>query len=85
MTIVGRVVDGGCGAGDDAPGVPGVRIMLEDGSYTVTDVDGAITSRACSRARHVVQLDDMTLPADRAAVDCARNTRSAGPRLLAVR
>ena len=27
---------------------------------------------------HVVQLDDATLPADRAAVDCSRNVRSGG-------
>jgi len=78
MTIIGRVVDGRCDAGDDAPGVAGVRIMLEDGSYAVTDADGRYHFEGVQPGTHVVQLDDMTLPADREAVDCARNTRSAG-------
>ena len=78
MTIIGRVVDGRCEAGDDAPGVPGVRIMLEDGSYAVTDAEGRYHFEGVQPGTHVVQLDDMTLPADRIAVDCARNTRSAG-------
>ncbi|HEY6814162.1 MAG TPA: hypothetical protein VI168_01360 [Croceibacterium sp.] len=78
MTIIGRVVDGRCEAGDDAPGVAGVRIMLEDGSYAVTDEDGRYHFEGVRPGTHVVQLDDMTLPADRVAVDCARNSRSAG-------
>lgn len=78
MTIIGRVIDGGCEAGDNAPGVPGVRIMLEDGSYAVTDLEGRYHFEGVHPGTHVVQLDDMTLPADRAAVDCRRNTRSAG-------
>ena len=77
MTIVGRILDGGCGA-VAARGIAGVRIMLEDGSYTVTDADGRYHFEGVKPGTHVVQLDDMTLPADRAAVDCARNTRSGG-------
>ncbi|HYD23476.1 MAG TPA: hypothetical protein VEB68_01675 [Croceibacterium sp.] len=78
MTIIGRVIDGGCEAGESAPGVAGVRIMLEDGSYAVTDTDGRYHFEGVLPGTHVVQLDDTTLPADRAAVDCARDTRSAG-------
>ena len=79
MTIVGRVTDGGCGADPEkAAGVPGVRVMLEDGSYAVTDRDGRYHFEGVMPGTHVVQLDDMTLPADRAAADCARNSRSAG-------
>jgi uncharacterized repeat protein (TIGR01451 family) len=79
LTIAGRVTDGGCAADPArAAGVPGVRIMLEDGSYAVTDVDGRYHFDGVVPGTHVVQLDDMTLPADRAAVECGRDTRSAG-------
>jgi hypothetical protein len=79
MTIIGRVTDGGCGAESaEARGVAGVRLMLEDGSYAVTDADGRYHFEAVKPGSHVVQLDDMTLPADRAAVECGGNTRSAG-------
>jgi uncharacterized repeat protein (TIGR01451 family) len=79
MTILGRVTDGGCGADPaKAAGVAGVRVMLEDGSYAVTDRDGRYHFEGVQPGTHVVQLDDMTLPVDRAAADCARNSRSAG-------
>ncbi|HEX8126657.1 MAG TPA: hypothetical protein VF548_13855 [Allosphingosinicella sp.] len=79
MTILGRITDGGCGADPSkAAGVAGVRVMLEDGSYSVTDRDGRYHFEGVTPGTHVVQLDDMTLPADRAAADCARNSRSAG-------
>jgi uncharacterized repeat protein (TIGR01451 family) len=79
MTIVGRVIDADCSVDPEkAPGVPGVRVMLEDGSYAVTDEDGRYHFEGVEAGLHVVQIDDLTLPADRAAVDCARNSRSAG-------
>lgn len=79
MTIIGRVIDGGCGIDPrTAPGVPGVRVMLEDGSYAVTDEDGRYHFEGVRTGLHVVQVDEHSLPLDRAAVDCARNTRSAG-------
>jgi uncharacterized repeat protein (TIGR01451 family) len=79
MTILGRVSDGGCAVDPaKAPGIPGVRIMLEDGSYAVTDRDGRYHFEGVLPGTHVVQLDDNSLPLDRAAADCARNTRAAG-------
>jgi uncharacterized repeat protein (TIGR01451 family) len=78
MTIMGRVIDGGCAADPKARGIGGVRIMLEDGSYAVTDEDGRYHFEGVRPGTHVVQLDDLTLPRDRAAVDCARNVRSGG-------
>jgi len=79
MTITGRVVDGGCGVDPRTrPGIAGVRVMLEDGSYAVTDRDGLYHFEGVLPGTHVVQLDDATLPADRAAVDCSRNVRSGG-------
>jgi uncharacterized repeat protein (TIGR01451 family) len=76
MTIVGRVIDGACGT--DGHGLGGVRILLEDGSYAITDSDGRYHFEGIVPGTHVVQLDDGTLPSDRAAVDCARDTRSGG-------
>lgn len=79
MTITGRITDGGCVVDPArARGIGGVRVMLEDGSYAVTDVDGRYHFEGVLPGIHVVQLDESTLPADRAAVECARNTRSAG-------
>ncbi|HEX5184059.1 MAG TPA: hypothetical protein VFW19_13040 [Allosphingosinicella sp.] len=92
VTIEGRVTDGGCPStslgtgGKPGPstslgtgrGLPGVRIMLEDGSYAVTDPDGRYHFEGVTAGTHVVQMDDTTLPADRAAVDCSPDTRSGG-------
>ena len=79
MTITGRVTDGGCLVDPGrAAGVAGVRVMLEDGSYAVTDADGRYHFEGVEPGIHVVQMDVGTLPADRAAADCARDTRSAG-------
>ncbi|HEY0445850.1 MAG TPA: hypothetical protein VGD19_05290 [Allosphingosinicella sp.] len=78
MTILGRVIDGGCSAGAAARGIGGVRIMMEDGSYAVTDEDGRYHLEGVTPGAHVVQLDEATLPRDRAAVDCARSVRSGG-------
>jgi uncharacterized repeat protein (TIGR01451 family) len=79
MTITGRVVDGGCGVDPRTrPGIAGVRIMIEDGSYAVTDANGLYHFEGVMPGTHVVQLDDATLPADRAAADCSNNVRSGG-------
>ena len=46
MTIIGRVVDGGCGVDPRTrPGIGGVRVMLEDGSYAVTDARRPLSFR----------------------------------------
>jgi len=76
LTVEGRVVEGACGV--SGKGIAGVRIMLEDGSYAVTDLDGRYHFEGLVAGTHVVQMDDSTLPADRAAVDCAADTRSGG-------
>jgi uncharacterized repeat protein (TIGR01451 family) len=79
MTIIGRVTEGGCTADPRAAaGVPGVRIMLEDGSYSVTDRDGRYHFEGVVPGTHVVQLDDLTLPVDRSIAECGGNSRSAG-------
>ncbi|HMC92131.1 MAG TPA: hypothetical protein VKI45_06665, partial [Allosphingosinicella sp.] len=76
LTVQGRVVDGTCAV--PGKGIAGVRIMLEDGSYAVTDPDGRYHFEGLVPGTHVVQMDDTTLPADRAATDCYDDTRSGG-------
>lgn len=79
MTIIGRITDGGCGVNPGkADGIGGVRVMLQDGSYAVTDIDGRYHFEGVRPGLHVVQIDPSTLPLDRAPIDCARSTASAG-------
>lgn len=44
------------------PGIPGVRLYLEDGTYAVTDEDGKYSIYGLSPRTHVVKLDSTTLP-----------------------
>lgn len=79
LTLIGRVIDAPCGVDlSNKPGIPGVRVMMEDGSYTVTDADGRYHFEGVRPGTHVVQIDPETLPADRAPVDCAADVRSGG-------
>src|SRR3546814_15691100 len=79
MTIIVRITDGGCRVDPGkADGIRGVRVMLQDGSYTVTDEDGRYHYEGVRPGLHVVQIDPSTLPLDREAIDCARATQSAG-------
>lgn len=79
MTIIGRITDGGCTVDPDAAnGVPGVRVMLEDGSYTVTDIEGRYHFEGVLPGLHVVQFDPSTLPSGQVPADCAKNARTAG-------
>jgi uncharacterized repeat protein (TIGR01451 family) len=79
LTIIGRITDGGCTVDPDvANGIKGVRVMLEDGSYTVTDEDGRYHFEGVLPGLHVVQMDPSTLPSDLIPADCVRNARSAG-------
>ncbi|MFO1241037.1 MAG: hypothetical protein U1E64_11860 [Sphingomonadaceae bacterium] len=79
MTIIGRITDGGCMVDPDAAnGVPGVRVMLEDGSYAVTDIEGRYHFEGVVPGLHVVQIDPSSLPSDQIPADCANNARSAG-------
>lgn len=78
-TIIGRITEGGCTVDPlKAKGIGGVRVMLEDGSYTVTDQDGRYHFEGLVPGIHVVQVAPETFPLDQAPVDCALNTRSAG-------
>ena len=47
-------------------GVPGVRLMLEDGTYVITDGGGKYSFYGISNRTHVVKADRTTLPGRRA-------------------
>ncbi len=78
MTIIGRITAGGCTLPErERRGIGGVRIMLEDGSYAVTDTDGRYHFEGVVPGTHVVQVSRNTLPEGAKMVDCSRSTRNA--------
>ena len=79
MTVIGRVTEGDChDPVDKRRGVPGVRLLLEDGTFVVTDRDGLYHFEGVPAGRHVVQLDANSIPASHAPVACDADTRAAG-------
>lgn len=48
---------------DNEPGIKGVRLYLEDGTYAITDDDGKFSMSGVSAGEHVLKLDRKTLPA----------------------
>ena len=77
--VIGRVfldlnADGRPQAGE--PGVPDVRIYLENGAYAVTDADGKYSFYGLTPRTHVLKPDPLTLP--RGATLAAASTRNAG-------
>lgn len=78
MTIIGRVNLGGCGDDRTASGLGGVRVMMEDGSFAITDADGRYRFEGVVPGTHVVQVARGTVPAGMRLMDCAASTRSAG-------
>ena len=78
MTIIGRVLLGDCDVGDAAAGLGGIRVLMEDGSFAITDADGRYHFEGVVPGTHVVQIAQGTLPAGAQLTDCARSARSAG-------
>ncbi len=79
MTIIGRITDGGCTVDpDSANGIGGVRVMLEDGSYAVTDPDGRYHFEGVLPGTHVVQMDPSTLGPSLIPANCTLNARAGG-------
>ncbi len=79
MTIIGRITDGPCTLDEKSRvGIAGVRVLLEDGSFAVTDADGRYHFEGVVPGTHVVQVARMTLPEGAKMIDCQRSTRNAG-------
>lgn len=79
MTIIGRIMAGSCTLEEaQRRGIPGVRVMLEDGSFAITDADGRYHFEGVVPGTHVVQVSRMTLPKGARMVDCTGSTRNAG-------
>ncbi len=75
-TLIGRVVVG-CDS-QDTQGVEKARVVMEDGSYAVTDKHGDYHFQAITNGTHVVQLDLVSLPKGYEPISCEQNTRWAG-------
>lgn len=78
MTLIGQVTAGDCTYKGPPIGVPGVRVMLEDGSFVVTDRDGRYHFEGLVPGTHVVQAAPETLPQGGHFIDCSRSTHNAG-------
>ncbi|RXZ38803.1 hypothetical protein D9O50_04705 [Oxalobacteraceae bacterium CAVE-383] len=64
--VLGKVFldcNGNGGQDGDEPGVPGVRVYLEDGSFAETDRDGKYSLYGIKPLTHVLKMDATTLPA----------------------
>ncbi len=78
MTIIGRVVAGDCRNVATAPGLAGARVMMEDGSFAVTDAEGRYRFEGVVPGTHVVQLARASLSKGAHVAACDASTRSAG-------
>jgi len=78
--LIGRVIDGSCDnkVDNDAKGLANARIVLEDGTYILTDQEGRWHIDNLRPGTHVVQLDLDSLPSDYEVVACEKNDRFAG-------
>ena len=78
IVIIGRVMSGGCSVDPaNAAGIGGVRVMMQDGSFTVTDAEGRYHFEGVRPGLHVVQIDPSTLPSSTVPVNCTGNVRAA--------
>ena len=59
-------------------GIKDVRVMLQDGTYIVTDQEGRWHADNIRPGTHVVQLDETSLPKGYELQSCEQNTRTGG-------
>ena len=68
---------------DGEPGIPGVRIYMEDGSFVISDGEGKYSFYGVQPRTHVLKVDLITLPAgSRLAELSNRNAGDAGSRFV---
>jgi len=60
--VFGRVILDDCKGNLDAEGLAGIRLLMEDGRYVVSDEEGQWHFEGISAGTHVIQLDVATLP-----------------------
>ncbi|MDC8772822.1 DUF5979 domain-containing protein [Roseateles albus] len=71
---------------DEEIGIPGVRLYMEDGSYSVTDVEGKYSRCGLSPHTHVLVTDSSTLPrGSRLVTSSNRNAGDAASLFLDLR
>ncbi len=58
------------------PGIPGVRLFMEDGTSVVTDSEGKFSLYGITPRTHVMKIDDITMPLGSELI--ALNNRNAG-------
>ena len=78
VAILGQISAGGCHGPNPGYDLSGIRVLLENGEYAITDSDGRFTFRDIYRRPRVVQMDVTTLPPGARPVLCFPSTRSAG-------
>jgi len=78
--LMGRVIVGACDddVENDLAGLEKIRIVLQDGTYILTDKEGRWHADNIRPGTHVVQLDLDSLPKGYAVVACENNSRFAG-------
>lgn len=64
--------------GGELKGIEGVRIVTEEGIYSVTDKDGLYHIEGLRPGTHVLQVDEASLPDHLEVMLCEENTRFAG-------
>ncbi len=60
--VIGRVILDDCDGNLEAEGLAGIRILMEDGRYVVSDQEGRWHFEGIKPGTHVIQLDVATLP-----------------------
>lgn len=78
-TLIGRVAVGCDKPSPDAPkDLSGIRLLMENGRYAVTDKKGRYHFAQVENGTHVVQVDPASLPPGYVLSDCHGNDRFAG-------
>lgn len=68
---------------DEEPGIPGIRLYLEDGTFVISDSEGKYSFYGVSPRTHVLKLDATSLPEGAELIDLSnRNAADAGSRFI---
>ena len=79
MTVLGQIETGICGGPEaERRGVAGVRVLLENGMFALSDRNGMFHLEGLKPGRHAVQIDLASLGGRYAPILCSDDTRAAG-------